>query len=407
VEQLLRARELAEARKFRESRELVDGAEPSGAEELSLAASVFVRLRDPEAALPLAERAVRLAPEDWRGWVTISDAELMRGRHDSAVAAGRTAVRLAPDEPEPHRVLGGALNKILGCGPEARRELKRARELGGRKALRKPAPPAPWVFVVFAVFLVSSTVTVVGDWPREIEHACVILRPLSMAALFLALRGPSRAGLDWRRRAAEMRAAHEELYGSGGPEAARRAETVLRPWGAATGVCGMVLAAPGFSGHPLPQWTVVLAAPVLGCLLLVGAGRWVRWWYGERFLREVLLPNPLVKVDCAAAGAILGGAVLLALGDAAEQQWKVLFAGALAWFVLAVLVIPVVATIRADVRTRREKAGRRAGDPAGATTARQAGGDAGGGAGEVPGEEPGEGAGGEADGGVGGEAADG
>ncbi|WP_405916975.1 tetratricopeptide repeat protein [Streptomyces sp. NBC_00728] len=395
VEQLLRARELAEARKFRESRELIDRAEPSGAEELSLAASVLVRLRDPEAALRLAERAVRLAPEDWRGWVTISDAELMRGRYDSAVAAGRTAVRLAPDEPQPHRALGGALVKIFGRGPEARGELRRARELGGRKALRKPAPPAPWVFVAFAVFLVSSAVTLVGDWPPEVEHTCVILRPLSMAALFLALRGPSRAGLDWRRRAAEMRAAHEELYGSGGPEAIRRAEMVLTPWGAATGVCGMLLAAPGFSGHPLPQWAAVLAAPVLGCLLLLGAGRWVHWWYGERFLREVLLPNPLVKVDCAAAGALLGGAVLLALGDAAEPQWRVLFAGALAWFVLALLVIPLVATVRADARTRREKAVRKTADPARAKAAPRPGGDAGGGAG---------GAGG---GGAGGEAVDG
>ncbi|MFF1625387.1 tetratricopeptide repeat protein [Streptomyces sp. NPDC058272] len=130
MEVLLRARELAKARKHRESRALVERAEPESAEELSLAASVLIQLRDPEAALPLAERAVRLAPDDWQGWVAFADADLLLRRVDAAVAAARVAVRLAPDEAAPHRALGAALNKVLGCGREARQELKRAKELG-------------------------------------------------------------------------------------------------------------------------------------------------------------------------------------------------------------------------------------------------------------------------------------
>lgn len=74
MELLLRARELAVARKRRESRALVERADPGSAEELSLAASVLVELRDPQAALPLARRAVALAPDDWRGHLAVADA---------------------------------------------------------------------------------------------------------------------------------------------------------------------------------------------------------------------------------------------------------------------------------------------------------------------------------------------
>ncbi|GGN53225.1 hypothetical protein GCM10011579_011160 [Streptomyces albiflavescens] len=357
MELLLRARELAGARKFRESRALVERAEPESAEELSLAASVLLQLRDPEAALPLAERAVRLAPDDWRGWVAVADADLLLGRTDAAVAAARTAVGLASDEAAPHRVLGAALNKVIGCGAEARQELKRAKELGGgRKALLMPGRPSPWGFAVLAAFLLFGTLTFVGDWPDGLKGVFQILRTASLLGLLFFLRAPRRAGLAWRARTAEMRAANERLYGGGGREASVKAATALAPWGAAVGGCTMLLAGLGTSGNPVPLWVVLPVVPIGGCLLLVAARRWVRWWYGERFLREVFAPDVLVRVHLVAAGALLGGILLLALGDAEEQQWKVLLLGGLGWLVLASIGTPFAAGIRDGVRKDREKA---------------------------------------------------
>lgn len=49
----------------------------------------------------------------------------------------------------------------------------------------------------------------------------------------------------------------------------------------------------------------------------------------------MLLPHPLVKLECAAAGALFGGAVLLATGPAAERQWGALSLGGHAWLLVA------------------------------------------------------------------------
>ncbi|MFD4408547.1 hypothetical protein [Streptomyces sp. NPDC058476] len=356
MEVLLRARELAAARKYRESRALLERAEPESAEELSLAASVLIQLRDPEAALPLAERAVRLAPDDWQGWVAVADADLLLRRVDAAVAAARIAVRLAPDEAAPHRALGAALNKVLGCGREARQELKRAKELGGgRKALLMPGRPSPWGFAVLAVFVVFSVLSLVGDWPDGLKSAFQILRAVSFLGLLFFLRAPRRAGLAWRARTAGMRAANERLYGGGGREASVKAAEALAPWGAAVGGCTMLLAGLGSSGDPLPLWVALPVVPIGGCLLVVAARRWVRWWYGERFLREVFAPDVLVRVHLVVSGALLGGVLLLALGDAGERQWRVLVLGGVGWFVLASIGTPLAAAVRDGVREDREK----------------------------------------------------
>ncbi|MFI6489364.1 hypothetical protein [Streptomyces sp. NPDC050564] len=377
MELLLRARELARERKFRASRALVERAEPESAEELSLAASVLLQLRDPEAALPLAERAVRLAPDDWRGWVAVADADWLLGRWDAAVTAARAAVGLAPDEAAPHRALGAALNKVGGYGAEARQELKRAKELGGgRKALQQPWRPSPWVWAVLAVFLVSSGLTLVGDWPEGLDTGFQTVRAASLVAMTLCLRGTRRAGLGWQARFAEIRATNERLYGGGGREAGVRALVALTPWGIAVGVCTMLLAGPAYFGNPLPPWIVLLAVPVVGCLLLVGARRWVRWWYGERFLREVFLPDVLVSVHLVAAGALFGGVLLLALGDAAKQQWEVLFFGGFVWALLAMIGTPFAAGIRDGVRADREKAAGKAGGKALAEGGGETGGEA-------------------------------
>jgi hypothetical protein len=320
---------------------------------------VLVQLRDPEAALPLAERAVRLAPDDWRGGVAIADADWLLGRGDSAVAAARTAVRLAPDEAAAHRALGSALYKVGGHGAEARREGKRAKELGGgRGALRLPTllRANPWLWVVLAVFLVASTLTLVGDWPEGLRAGFQVVRAVSLLAIVLFARSPRRAGLGWPARFAEIRATNERLYGGGGREARVKVAVTLSWCGSAVGFCVTLLAGPESSGAVLPLWGVVPAVPVTGCLLLVGVRRWVRWWYGERFLREVFVPDVLVRVHLVAAGALFGGVLLLALGDAGERQWFVLTVGGLGWFLLALIGTQIAAGVREAVRAEREKA---------------------------------------------------
>ncbi|MEU8792532.1 hypothetical protein [Streptomyces sp. NPDC048643] len=131
----------------------------------------------------------------------------------------------------------------------------------------------------------------------------------------------TRGGPGPLSRVAETRAANDGVYGDGGPEARDLAELATALCGAVTGACGILLARQGDAGHPLPTWAVVLAAPLLASLVVAGAGGLVRWWYGERFLRGVLLPHVLVKLECVVAGALFGGAVLLAIGHAAERQW--------------------------------------------------------------------------------------
>ncbi|MFG2452160.1 hypothetical protein [Streptomyces sp. M41(2017)] len=150
------------------------------------------------------------------------------------------------------------------------------------------------------------------------------------------------------------RAVNDGVYGDRGPEAENLAELAVALCGAVTGACGVVLARQGEAGHPLPTWTVVLAAPLCASLAFVGAGGLLRWWYGERFLREVLLPHPLVKLECAAAGALFAGAVLLATGPAAERQWGVLSLGGHAWLLVASIRALSVVSKRAAGRTLRE-----------------------------------------------------
>ncbi|MFC9845519.1 hypothetical protein ACFWFF_19010 [Streptomyces sp. NPDC060223] len=185
VELLLKARELAVARKSRESRALVDRAEPRSAQELSLAASVLVELRDPQAALPLARRAVELAPDDWRGYLAVADAAYQLRWWGQSVAAARTAVALAPEEAQARRALGVAANRIAGSGREARRELKRTRELGGGGALRMPGRRSPWWLVPFlAPFAASAVLSVVGNRPEAVEDLMLLSR-VTLPALVL------------------------------------------------------------------------------------------------------------------------------------------------------------------------------------------------------------------------------
>ncbi|WP_405908329.1 hypothetical protein OG742_27335 [Streptomyces sp. NBC_00828] len=338
MELLLRARELAVARKRRESRALVERADPGSAEELSLAASVLVELRDPQAALPLARRAVALAPDDWRGHLAVADATFQLRWWGESAAAARRAVELAPEAAAAHRALGVALNRRIGGGREARREVKRARELGGRDALRAPGRRSGWWLLLFvAPLAVSAVLSAVGDRPDAVEDLMVLSRVMPFVLLLLLIVTPSRAGLTWPERIAELRAANEERYGDGGRAARMRAGVVVMPWSCAVAVGAVLLAVPGLSGDPLPASVVVSAVLVGGGVLVMLAWRTVRLWYGERFLREVFVPSFFVRVHLVAAGMLAGGVLLLTFGEVRQGTWLVLFIWALVWFVLAVL----------------------------------------------------------------------
>jgi Flp pilus assembly protein TadD len=57
------------------------------------------------AALTAATEAVKLAPDHWRAYTCLAQAELARG-YDAAARAAAKARELAPDEPEVHFVSG-------------------------------------------------------------------------------------------------------------------------------------------------------------------------------------------------------------------------------------------------------------------------------------------------------------
>ncbi|WP_371598150.1 tetratricopeptide repeat protein [Streptomyces sp. NBC_00564] len=338
MELLLRARELAVARRFRESRALVERAEPGSAEELSLAASVLVELRDPQAALPLARRAVALAPDDWRGHLAVADATYQLRWWGQSVAAARTAVALAPEEAQAHRALGVAANRIVGSGREARQAVKRAKELGGREAMRLPGRRSPWWLLLFlAPLAVSAVLSAVGDWPDAVEDLMLLSRVMLPVLLLLLIVVPSRAGLTWPERIAEIRAVNEERYGGGGGAARTRAGLAALLWGCALAGGAALLAGPAADGDPLPAPVVVPAVLIGGVVLAILARRTVRLWYGERFLREVFIPSVFVRVHLVAAGALGGGVLLLTLGDAPPGPWRVLLIGSVAWFLLGTI----------------------------------------------------------------------
>lgn len=338
VELLLKARELAVARKFRESRALVERAEPRGAAELSLAASVLVELRDPQVALPLARRAVELAPDDWRGHLAVADATYQLRWWGQSVAAARTALALAPEEAQAHRALAAAGNRIVGGGREARRAARRAKELGGRGAMRMPGRRSPWWLLLFLALLASPAVlSAVGHWPDAVEDLTLLSRVMLPALVLLFIAMPSRAGLPWPERIAEIRAVNEERYGDGGHAGRTRAGLAALLWGCALAGGAALLAVPGADGDPLPMPVVVPAVLIGGVVLAVLARRTVRLWYGERFLREVFVPSVVVRVHLVAASVLGGGVLLLTLGDAPPGPWQVLLIGSVAWFLVGTI----------------------------------------------------------------------
>jgi cytochrome c-type biogenesis protein CcmH/NrfG len=95
-----------------EARESLDAAkramtlgEPAWAHRL--ASLALMELDRHDEAVVSAREAVRRAPDDWRGLVTLSEA-LVHKEPEQAVRAARSAVERAPEEPRTHEVLGDA-----------------------------------------------------------------------------------------------------------------------------------------------------------------------------------------------------------------------------------------------------------------------------------------------------------
>ncbi|MFC9845518.1 hypothetical protein ACFWFF_19015 [Streptomyces sp. NPDC060223] len=148
---------------------------------------------------------------------------------------------------------------------------------------------------------------------------------------------PSRAGLTWPERIAEIRAVNEERYGDGGHAGRTGAGLAALLWGCALAGGAALLAVPGADGDPLPAPVVVAAVLIGGVVLSILARRAVRLWYGERFLREVFVPSVVVRVHVVAAGVLGVGVLLLTLGDAPPAPWQVLFIGSVAWFLVGTI----------------------------------------------------------------------
>jgi hypothetical protein len=319
----------AERRRYRESRALVERAVPESARGLTLAARTQLRLHEPEAALSLARRAVELDARLWRAHLAVADAHLLRRAWQESVLAARTAVRLAPDEYEPHLTLGSALRRRDGASTEARSEIEPARELAGGRLPRPPGTVRRVVLLpVVGLFVVIASLPLfVPDGMRILFQ---VLRAAALPTALLLLVRFSRRGLSWSAWAARTREANERRYADGDPLAAARAARAVTPWSLLVAWGTAMLSIPAAAW---PASVRILPACALGLVVAVAAPAVVRWWFGRRFLREVFLADPVVRVHLVAAGALLGGVVLLSLVSGRERQWFTLLMLALGWCV--------------------------------------------------------------------------
>lgn len=81
-------------------------------------------------------------------------------------------------------------------------------------------------------------------------------------------------------------------------------------------------------------------------MVLLGAARAVRWWYGDTFLQRDVLPNRHVVLQLTAVVALIGTVVALSVAQATSTAlWSAVTVSHLLWCVVGVL-IPVLALNR-------------------------------------------------------------
>lgn len=134
-------------------RELLKQA-PADGQALHLLAMILVRCGRPADALEPLKQAVRAMPGDAAAWNNLGELLRLSEQYDEADAAFDTAIRLAPDFPEPHynRAL---VMKARGAPAAARAELAKAIEL--RPAYAK------------AHFVLANLLAETGELPAAIQ----------------------------------------------------------------------------------------------------------------------------------------------------------------------------------------------------------------------------------------------
>ncbi len=113
---------------IRERLESLLASEPENVAALLELGGLESRVRNFDAALPLLQRAARLAPDDVNAWLTLGLAACNAGKLDLALAALSQAVVLEPRNAKAHSYLGVTVGR-KGWMDGAEAELQRALEL--------------------------------------------------------------------------------------------------------------------------------------------------------------------------------------------------------------------------------------------------------------------------------------
>ncbi|WP_405766931.1 hypothetical protein OG539_18060 [Actinacidiphila glaucinigra] len=341
---LVRARVFAYERRADRAREAVDWAlahaERGDPDPPLLAGLVLLMLGDAHAALGLGLRVAAADPREWRAQVLVADACRMLSRGPEAVAAARRAVLIAPREAEAQVALARALD--LSIRPAARAERRtvvaRALELGAAPADvagRRRWPRVVPVLLVAALVLSAS--------PKVLAGGVGVLAALAGALWLLQAR---RSGSTGRGRLQTVRAlARAELNGD--PARARAAALTVAAHLAVLPIAATGLAAAAAAdGTPWPL-PAVLGVAAGAVVVLVGAARAVRWWYGDAFLRRDFLPSRHAVLQLTAVVALIGTVVALSVAQATSTAlWSAVTVSHLLWCVVGGL-IPVLALYRA------------------------------------------------------------
>jgi hypothetical protein len=334
-EYLVRAKALADVRRAAEAREAVDWAlahaEGDDVDVLVLAGVILLMLGDAHAALSVALRAVQAEPDAWEPQVLIADASRFLERIPDAVAAGRRAVALAPDEAEAQVALWRALAEVrtfTGVPRQTRAELaataRRAEELGADP--EQFTKPRLWLKLI--PFLAAfGLIRFTAGWTLV---AVLAIGALLGAALWLLQA--RRSGATASGRVQSMRAlARTELA----HDPAKSRTAVLNITGFLPALPFAATAFPcaaGSDGDPWSTWSVTFAAGGAVVVLLLAA-RAVRWWYGEEFFRNDLLPSRVTVLHLGAVTLLVGGTLAFSLtGTTSTGWWLALVIGHFLWF---------------------------------------------------------------------------
>ncbi len=87
-------------------------------------------------------RALELDANYFDAWHALAETRFRRGDLDGALAAGKRAIELRPDDPLAHTSMSRIYVK-KGMVPEAEHHAAQSRIAGWKEQLQKPTPPTP------------------------------------------------------------------------------------------------------------------------------------------------------------------------------------------------------------------------------------------------------------------------